>query len=227
VKTRATSGRRAVIGVLAVMIVGITLGLLINLTVHVSSALASGTPSTPSTPSTPPSARAAAAPGRAAPMLLADTQGQAAGQPVDAVGCESQEQALFHIHSHLAVFVDGRQMLVPAGVGIVPPVVVDPTGRFVEGGSCLYWLHSHDASGVIHVESPVERAYTLGDFFAIWNQPLGPGVVGPAHGRVRVYVNGVPMTGDPRQIQLNAHAVIQLDVGTPVAPQPFTFPAGL
>jgi len=40
------------------------------------------------------------------------------------------------------------------------------------------WLHTHAADGIIHTESPVERTYTLGDFFDIWGQPLGRHQVG-------------------------------------------------
>jgi hypothetical protein len=159
--------------------------------------------------------------------VLASTAGQAAGEPIDQVDCQSQEQALFHIHAHLAVDVDGQPAVVPAGIGTTPPVELDPSGSFVVGGRCLYWLHTHDASGVIHIESPVARSFTLGDVFDIWHQPLGPSQVGPAHGPVTASVDGVRISGDPRRIPLTAHAVIQLDIGTPVPPRPFTFPAGL
>jgi hypothetical protein len=51
--------------------------------------------------------------------------------------------------------------------------------------------------------------------------------VATATGPVTAFVNGRPFTGDPRTIPLGAHAVIQLDVGTEVAPAPYTFPQGL
>ena len=71
------------------------------------------------------------------------------------------------------------------------------------------------------MESPTRRQYTLGDFFAIWGQPLGKKQVGPATGTVTAYVNGVRYTGDPGDIVLTEHSDIQLDVGTPiVSPAP-------
>ena len=100
-------------------------------------------------------------------------------------------------------------------------------GSFVEGGKCLYWLHTHNATGVIHVESPVQRVYTLGQFFDIWGQPLSTTQVGRATGSVTAFLNGKRFSGDPRSIKLTPHALIQLDVGKVVPPQPFTFPAGL
>ena len=42
-----------------------------------------------------------------------------------------------------------------------------------------------------------------------------------------VYVNGVRFRGDPRTAPLTAQALVQVDVGTDVAPQGFTFPPGL
>jgi hypothetical protein len=88
-------------------------------------------------------------------------------------------------------------------------------------------VHTHDASGVVHIESPVQRRFTLGELFDLWGQPLGPQQVGPAPGPVTALVNGVVVAGDPRAIPLTAHAVIQLDVGAVVPFQAYRFPAGL
>jgi len=158
--------------------------------------------------------------------LLAPSGDAAQSGPVDGITCDTSEQLLFHIHAHLAVYVDGCQKLIAAGVGIGPPLTFD--NGFVVGGSCFSWLHTHDETGVIHIESPVQRTYTLGDFFDVWGEPLSATQVGPAKGTVTAYLDGQRFTGDPRTIPLDAHAVVQLDVGAPlVAPQPFTFPAGL
>jgi hypothetical protein len=160
---------------------------------------------------------------------LAGTAGQASGQTVDGIGCSTNEQTLFHIHAHLTVFVNGTARQVPAGIGI-PGAVAQQTaqGPFIDSGTCFYWLHTHAADGIIHIESPVHRTYTLGDFFDEWGQPLGPGQVGPARGRVTALYNGRVYHGDPRAIPLNAHAQIQLEVGAPlVAPESITFPGGL
>ena len=70
--------------------------------------------------------------------------------------------------------------MVPAGVGIPGPQQV--MDGFVEGGRCLYWLHTHDSTGVVHIESPVQRGYTLGQFFDVWGRPLSATQVGPPPG---------------------------------------------
>ncbi len=161
---------------------------------------------------------------------LAPVTSSARGATVDGIRCQRSEQVLFHIHAHLAVFVDGSSRRIPYGIGIAPPRQVQQTanGAFVTGGSCFYWLHTHAADGIIHIESPVKRTYTLGEFFDIWHQPLGPDRVGPARGKVTAFVGGRRYTGNVRDIPLAAHAVIQLDVGRPVvAPRPVRFPSGL
>jgi hypothetical protein len=160
---------------------------------------------------------------------LAGTATAAAGQPVDGISCQASEQTLFHIHAHLTLFVNGSARQIPAAIGIPGAQATQtPQGPFIDSGTCFYWLHTHAADGIIHIESPVQRTYTLGNFFDEWEQPLGPDQVGPASGHVVAIYNGQVYQGNPRGIPLTAHAQIQLEVGTPlVAPQQITFPAGL
>ncbi len=170
-----------------------------------------------------------AAPSLSTPVLLGTTQNEAVGVTVDGIQCQTQEQVIFHIHAHLAVFVNGRPGVVPEGIGIAPPRTVEQSadGPFVLAGACFYWLHSHTADGVIHIESPTQRTYTLGNYFDLWNQKLSATQVASATGPVTAYLDGRPFAGDPRTIPLGPHAVIQLDVGTKVPPAPYTFPSGL
>jgi hypothetical protein len=160
---------------------------------------------------------------------LASPATSVTGQDVDGIGCQTSEQTLFHIHAHLTIFVNGAARQVPAAIGI-PGAQAQATaaGPFVEQGTCFYWLHTHAADGIIHIESPVKRTYTLGNFFDVWGQPLSAGRVGPASGHVVALYNGQVFKGDPRSIPLTAHAQIQLEAGTPlVAPEQITFPNGL
>jgi len=160
---------------------------------------------------------------------LAGTATKASGQKVDGIGCDTSEQTLFHIHAHLTLFVNGSPRQVPAGIGIPGATGQNsPQGTFISNGKCFYWLHTHAADGIVHIESPVHRTYTLGNFFDEWGQPLGPNQVGPAKGHVTAIYNGKVYRGNPRNVPLNAHAQIQLEVGTPlVGPESITFPNGL
>jgi hypothetical protein len=155
-----------------------------------------------------------------------DTPKGGNGQPVDGIEGSSREMLKTHFHSHLALFYRGEQVAIPYGIGIVKPFRVER--GFVGEGSGYYWLHTHDATGIIHVEAPDERAYTLGNFFDIWGEPLARDDVAGLRGKVRAYVDGKPYSGDPRSIVLKPHAQITLVVGNPpVKPPTYAFPEGL
>jgi hypothetical protein len=147
--------------------------------------------------------------------VLASASSAASGQTVDGIKCENTEQVAYHIHAHLAVFVNGQSRPIPLGIGVVTPQV---SQGFAQASKCYYWLHTHVQDGVIHIESPTKAKYTLQNFFDEWHQPLSTSQVAGSKGPVTAYLNGTKVTGDPGSIQLTSHAIIQLDVGTPVVP---------
>jgi len=155
-----------------------------------------------------------------------DTPQGGNGQTVDGIEGSSREMLQVHVHAHLALINKGQQIAIPYGIGIVKPFQVN--NGFVGMGRGIYWLHTHDATGIIHVESPDSRSYTLGNFFDIWGQPLTSREVAGLKGVVRAFVDGKPYAGDPRSIVLGAHTQITLQVGTPIVTPPvYAFPQGL
>jgi len=161
---------------------------------------------------------------------LASASTTLSGRIVDGISCRklANEKVTYHIHVHVAVYVNGTEMRLPAGIGITKPQLIEhyAKGPFVDVGlyDCLYWLHTHVADGIIHVEAPSKANFTLGQFFDVWGQPLSANQVGPAKGKVIVYENGKQLAGNPRLTPLLPHADIQLDIGQPaVAFQPFIF----
>jgi uncharacterized C2H2 Zn-finger protein len=141
---------------------------------------------------------------------------------IDGIQCSSFEQLVFHIHSHLDIFINGKPFTIPAQIGIMP-------------GKCFYWLHTHDESGVIHIESPVNRNYTIGQFFDIWNQKLNNTQVldnaANSKNTLSVYVNGVkaPTGVNYRDIKLGAHDEIAIVYGSLplIVPSKYNFAEGL
>jgi hypothetical protein len=132
------------------------------------------------------------------------------------------EGTAVHIHQHLDLYVDGRKILVPAGIGIDPAVGYAP-------------LHTHDPSGVIHVESPTVRTYTLGEFFAVWGVRITPSCLGgycAGGGRqLRLFVDGRPDRGDPTTLALAPHQELVVAFGTAAQlpspiPSTYQFPPG-
>lgn len=136
------------------------------------------------------------------------------------------EQLAVHYHVHLDVIDDGQKVTVPAGIGFVVEQ------RKVEG---LTVLHTHDTSGILHVESAKPKPYTLGQAFTEWGVALSATQVGGRHAdathEVQAYVNGKRFTGDPATIRLKRHLEIALWYGptgqTPTVPKSYRFPAGL
>jgi len=150
--------------------------------------------------------------------ILAKPQAVHLNETIDGIKCELSEKVAFHIHAHLAIFVNGKQKQVPFGIGIGPPLrgVNTAAGPFVTQGTCFAWLHTHAGDGIIHMEAPKQITFNLGEFFDIWGEKLSSSQVGPAHGKVTALVNGKVVRGDPRSIVLTNHELIQLDVGTPL-----------
>ena len=129
-----------------------------------------------------------------------------------------------HTHQHLDIVIRGRGYPIPAGIGI------DFGERFISP------LHTHDFSGITHVESPTIRKFTLGQFFDVWGLRFSANCLGgycaKGNERVWVFVNGKRWLGNPRQIALRAHEEIVVAYGTLASiPKPipsfFPFPPGL
>jgi hypothetical protein len=140
---------------------------------------------------------------------------------LDAVGVHAltNEGEVVHIHQHLDIFVNGKHEPVPQGIGIYD-------------GQFLTELHTHDAAGIMHVESPTAKNFSLGQFFGVWGVRLNGDCVGGYCRQVtpwKVYVNGQPYTGDPAALVLKPHQEIALVIGTPPKkiPSKYKFPGGL
>jgi hypothetical protein len=152
-----------------------------------------------------------------AALILASVPAQVAAQggplgalPIDNIKCEGMEGAVVHIHQHIQLFDRGRNIEVPAQIGIPP------------GANCLYWVHTHTNDGLIHNESPNRRVFTLGNFFDVWGQELSWYVAGPVHAvaghKLVIQVNGHGYKGkDPRNIPLTNHEEIVIQSGPPWA----------
>lgn len=134
------------------------------------------------------------------------------------------EGTALHIHQHLTVTVDGKAVQVPADIGI------DEQAQRISA------IHTHDTSGIVHVESPEVRTFHLDQVFAEWNvrlakHAIGSYVDGKDGATVTVFVNQHRYTGDPRSIALTAHEDIDFVVthggATPRPPAKFVWPKGL
>jgi hypothetical protein len=105
----------------------------------------------------------------------------------------STGQLLSHIHARLTVTIDGQEMKIPSNIGILPSLWIDRSlDRYGIGNSSP--MHTHDESGVIHIESTVARNYSLGEFFDIWGKTFNEFCIFDkcgAEGSLTVTVNGL------------------------------------
>jgi hypothetical protein len=132
----------------------------------------------------------------------------------------------FHIHTHVDIFFNGKHVSIPPQIGIIP-------------GKCIYWMHTHDGSGIIHIESPINRDFTLGQFFDLWKMKLSDtkvfdNIFNGKDNVPTVYINGnkIPSTINYRDIKLSPHQEIAIVYGRPPAdndniPSRYDFPPGL
>jgi hypothetical protein len=134
-----------------------------------------------------------------------------------------REALNFHIHQRMALLVNGKFVIIPAGIGI------DANATFISE------LHTHDGQGFIHVEAPKAQKFTLGQFFDVWGLRFSAKCLGGycAKGKkqVMVWTNGKRVVGDPRKIVLKSHLSIVVAYGTEKSvpkpiPASFPFPKG-
>ncbi len=134
----------------------------------------------------------------------------------------SAEGTSLHIHEHLDLYIHGQKITVPAEVGIN------------QSDGFIATIHTHDTTGVIHVESPMVEKFYLGQFFDTWGVLLTQACLGgycnSGANQLKVYSNG-QLVSDPANLELSAHQEIVITYGTsqeePAIPKSFDFPKGL
>ena len=137
--------------------------------------------------------------------------------PATNVPCGPSEVLTRHEHAHLTILIRGQIKTVPAFVGIT--------------ATQICWLHTHDTSGIIHIEAGDDRTFTLADFFAVWRQALSQTSIDGdrvASGEsIQTTVNQQPYAGAPETVVLKNHEDIVLQLGPPfLTLPPYVGPAG-
>lgn len=138
---------------------------------------------------------------------------------------EVKEHLDHHVHAHLDIFVDGEPITIPAGIGIdtTNPGVREfqERGEIIFGGieecsePCISPLHTHDVTGILHTESPIQENNTLGQLFVEWDKRLDDDCVAIYCEDIAVYLDGERYEGDPADIELTDRLQITIVIGTP------------
>lgn len=138
----------------------------------------------------------------------------------------------YHVHVFLGIVYKGQLMAMPDTVGMVHP------GPEINGwtntAKCFYEIHTHDASGIVHLEvaqpHPVSSVvFKLRDILKVWGVPHGKRNFGPFKGRIRVFTGMPPALGQTvvnsyamytkspewQNMGLHSHQVIWIEIGKP------------
>lgn len=112
----------------------------------------------------------------------------------------SREGTSLHIHEHVGISINGKTIKVPAEIG------VNRISGFMSS------IHTHEQNGIVHIESPVMRTFTLGQFFDVWGVRFSADCIGgycaDKDSSVKVYVDGKKYDGNPRVIPLKERSNI-------------------
>jgi hypothetical protein len=126
---------------------------------------------------------------------------------------KNNKPIIMHFHPHLTITIEGKPMTLPGQIGIDPTLWKDHSldqygmQAMSDGMQGMSPLHTHDNSGIIHVESNTNRTYTLGQFLDNWG---GLNVTGKT---VKATVNGSKPVSDFRNLILKNGEQINLQVG--------------
>lgn len=156
----------------------------------------------------------------------ASAMGGGQGDPVDGVPSAATMSENYHVHAFLGLIVNGTEITIPDAAGFVNPFgdypTSDPcTGGYINTecwGSAIYEMHTHDPSGLIHMEAPSPvcnpdvqgstppcnmSIFTLGQFFDIWGLSFNPGFAGNFgrfQGPMTVYTSPLQYAGCARAL---------------------------
>src|SRR5581483_8838501 len=86
---------------------------------------------------------------------------------ISAMGLPGVSDTIFHIHAILHIYVNGKPVTVPANVGLD-----QATGTFSP-------LHTHDTTGIVHMEATKPYPFTLGQFMSVWGVRFSKTQLGP------------------------------------------------
>lgn len=125
---------------------------------------------------------------------------------VDTLGFPPLGGEQYHVHSVLEVYVDGKKEPVPNNIG------VDQATQYISP------VHTHDDTGVVHVEAETKFTPTLEDIFTVWGVKFDDTQIGKykagGGNEIEAYVNGKKVS-NPASYKIKADDRIVVSYGKP------------
>ncbi len=131
-----------------------------------------------------------------------DTRAGGFGQTIGGVPCLTGNMGTgYHVHAFVGLYANGVWEAIPQAIGMENPIEPKASGQpndtdEVLTADCFYKLHTHDYSGIIHLEDPTEPQnfnvdYTyasLQTLFDEWGEPISATQLATFNGPVAIYV---------------------------------------
>lgn len=163
---------------------------------------------------------------------------------VDGIPCAAQMfENNYHVHAFVGIYYNGVEYALPDAVGMYHAGGDQDYNGFPNQevyAFCYYYVHTHDTTGIVHLESPStttpinQSLFTLGNLLDIWGLQVTATQFGPLPGAITIYTSlnaaAIPCTGgascevtnsqyqlwtdDPHNVPLYSHEVIWIEVGT-------------
>jgi hypothetical protein len=115
-------------------------------------------------------------------------------------GLPPVDKEQYHTHALLHIYNDGLLITIAPNIGI------DRARKAYSS------IHTHDTTGIVHMESKVPHKFKLGDFFAIWGVRFGDASLGSlvnkGEKQVRVYVNNKRVTDPVNYVMRNKDNIV-------------------
>lgn len=163
-----------------------------------------------------------------------DTKTGGRGSAVDKIPCSPTEYLNdYHVHIYLGIVYKGRQIAVPDAIGMMHPG--PEQNGYITTAGCFYYIHTHDASGMVHIESPnnlppSSTVYTLQNVLDVWGMKFSHTSFGPFKGEIHVFVGNPASLGETTvshyakfksagklgTIAIKSHEVVWIEIGKPV-----------
>jgi hypothetical protein len=109
--------------------------------------------------------------------------------------CAATMSNNYHIHVFIGIYINGTELALPRALGIVG--AGSPPPAEIVYASCFYSTHTHDSTGILHVEDPnlnnvplTQPIYATRDLFGIWGITVSPTQFGQFAGPVTVFTSG-------------------------------------